>query len=39
MYVLYTMLLGLQPSPITRLHRAIALRYTDGPEPALAELD
>ena len=38
-YVLYTMLLGLQPSPITRLHRAIALRYTDGPEPALAELD
>ncbi|HEV8173346.1 MAG TPA: DUF6596 domain-containing protein [Actinoplanes sp.] len=24
MYVLYTMLLGLQPSPITRLHRAIA---------------
>jgi predicted RNA polymerase sigma factor len=39
MYVLYTMLLGLQPSPITRLHRAIALRYTDGREPALAELD
>jgi RNA polymerase sigma factor (sigma-70 family) len=38
-YVLYTMLLGLQPSPITRLHRAVALRYADGPEPALAERD
>jgi RNA polymerase sigma factor (sigma-70 family) len=37
--VLYTMLLRLQPSPVTRLHRAVALRYTHGPEAALAELD
>jgi RNA polymerase sigma factor (sigma-70 family) len=36
--VLYTMLLRLQPSPVTRLHRAIALRYTHGAETALAEL-
>jgi RNA polymerase sigma factor (sigma-70 family) len=38
-YALYTLLLGLQPSPVTRLHRAIALRYAAGPEAALAELD
>jgi RNA polymerase sigma factor (sigma-70 family) len=38
-YVLYTMLLALQPSPVTRLHRAIAVRYADGPRAALAELD
>ncbi|MQA06784.1 MAG: sigma-70 family RNA polymerase sigma factor [Streptosporangiales bacterium] len=37
--VLYDMLLHLAPSPVTRLHRAIALRYTAGAEPALAELD
>jgi RNA polymerase sigma-70 factor (ECF subfamily) len=37
--VLYTMLVGLQPSPVTRMHRAIALRYADGPAAALAELD
>ncbi|BCB78051.1 RNA polymerase sigma factor [Phytohabitans flavus] len=37
--VLYTMLLGVQPSPITRLHRAVALRYADSPRSALAELD
>ena len=37
--VLYTMLLGLQPSPVTRMHRAVALRYADGPAAALAELD
>ncbi len=37
--VLYTMLLAVQPSPITRLHRAIALRYADCPQAALAELD
>jgi RNA polymerase sigma-70 factor (ECF subfamily) len=37
--VLYTMLLRLQPSPVTRLHRAVALRYTHGPEAALEELD
>jgi RNA polymerase sigma factor (sigma-70 family) len=37
--VLYTMLLRLQPSPVTRLHRAVAVRYVHGPEAALAELD
>ena len=37
--LLYDMLLHLAPSPVTRLHRAIALRYTDGPRAALAELD
>jgi RNA polymerase sigma factor (sigma-70 family) len=37
--VLYDMLLHLAPSPITRLHRAIALRYTAGPGAALDELD
>jgi RNA polymerase sigma factor (sigma-70 family) len=29
--VLYDMLLHLAPSPVTRLHRAIALRYVSGP--------
>jgi RNA polymerase sigma factor (sigma-70 family) len=37
--LLYDMLLHLAPSPVTRLHRAIALRYTAGPQAALAELD
>jgi RNA polymerase sigma-70 factor (ECF subfamily) len=37
--VLYDMLLHLAPSPITRVHRAIALRYTAGPQAALDELD
>lgn len=37
--MLYDMLLHLAPSPVTRLHRAIALRYAQGPEVALAELD
>nr|WP_206314109.1 sigma-70 family RNA polymerase sigma factor [Streptomyces coryli] len=37
--VLYDMLLHFAPSPVTRLHRAIALRYVQGPEPALAEVD
>jgi RNA polymerase sigma factor (sigma-70 family) len=36
--VLYDMLLHLAPSPVTRLHRAIALRYADGPQAAMAEL-
>jgi predicted RNA polymerase sigma factor len=36
--VLYDMLLCLSPSPVTRLHRAIALRYTAGPKAALAEV-
>ncbi|GAA4493290.1 sigma-70 family RNA polymerase sigma factor [Actinoallomurus oryzae] len=37
--LLYDMLLHLAPSPVTRLHRAIALRYATGPHAALAELD
>ncbi|MQA98514.1 MAG: RNA polymerase sigma factor [Streptosporangiales bacterium] len=37
--VLYDMLLGLAPSPIHRLHRAIAVRYARGPATALAALD
>ncbi len=37
--VLYDMLLYLAPSPVTRLHRAIALRYVTGPAAALSEVD
>ena len=37
--LLYDMLLHLAPSPVTRLHRAVALRYTAGPAAALAEVD
>ncbi|MFI6520920.1 RNA polymerase sigma factor [Spirillospora sp. NPDC050679] len=37
--VLYDMLLGLAPSPVHRLHRAIAVRYRSGPRVALADLD
>jgi len=37
--VLYDMLLYLAPSPVTRLHRAIALRYVTGPAAALREVD
>ncbi|GAA1431222.1 hypothetical protein GCM10009601_49890 [Streptomyces thermospinosisporus] len=37
--LLYDMLLHLAPSPVTRLHRAVALRYTQGPKAALAEVD
>jgi RNA polymerase sigma factor (sigma-70 family) len=37
--LLYDMLLHLAPSPVTRLHRAIALRYTAGPRAAMAEVD
>ncbi len=37
--VLYDMLLHVAPSPVTRLHRAIALRYATGPKEAMAELD
>jgi RNA polymerase sigma factor (sigma-70 family) len=37
--VLYDMLLCIEPSPVTRLHRSIALRYTAGPRSALAEID
>jgi RNA polymerase sigma-70 factor (ECF subfamily) len=37
--VLYDMLIYLAPSPVTRLHRAIALRYVTGPTTALSEVD
>jgi RNA polymerase sigma factor (sigma-70 family) len=37
--LLYDMLLHVAPSPVTRLHRAVALRYVAGPRAALAELD
>jgi RNA polymerase sigma-70 factor (ECF subfamily) len=37
--LLYDMLLHLAPSPVTRLHRAVALRHTAGPDAALAESD
>jgi RNA polymerase sigma factor (sigma-70 family) len=37
--LLYDMLLHLAPSPVTRLQRAIALRYHVGPHAALAELE
>jgi RNA polymerase sigma-70 factor (ECF subfamily) len=37
--LLYDMLLHLAPSPVVRLQRAIALRYTAGPDAALAELE
>lgn len=37
--LLYDMLLHLAPSPVTRLHRAIALRYSSGPQAAMTELD
>jgi RNA polymerase sigma factor (sigma-70 family) len=37
--LLYDMLLHLAPSPLTRLHRSIARRYTAGPDVALAEID
>jgi RNA polymerase sigma factor (sigma-70 family) len=37
--LLYDMLLHLAPSPVTRLHRAIALRYTAGLRAAMAEVD
>ena len=36
--LLYDMLLHLAPSPLTRLHRAIAQRYVAGPEASLAEV-
>jgi RNA polymerase sigma factor (sigma-70 family) len=37
--VLYDMLLHLAPSPVTELHRAVALRYVVGPEAALAAVE
>jgi RNA polymerase sigma factor (sigma-70 family) len=36
---LYTMLAALEPSPVVRLNRAIALRHVEGSAPALAEVD
>jgi predicted RNA polymerase sigma factor len=33
------MLLHVEPSPLTRLHRSIAWRYVAGPEAALAEVE
>ncbi|NEW40060.1 RNA polymerase sigma factor [Nocardia cyriacigeorgica] len=37
--VLYDMLLHLAPSPVIRLHRAIALARTDGAQAALTDVD
>ena len=37
--LLYDMLLHLAPSPVTRLHRAVAVRYSTGARAAMAELD
>ena len=37
--VLYDMLLCLAPSPVIRLHRTVALRYTAGPQTAMSELE
>jgi len=37
--LLYDMLPQVAPSPATRLHRAIAVRYAAGRRTAMAELD
>ncbi|HEX5191181.1 MAG TPA: sigma-70 family RNA polymerase sigma factor [Solirubrobacteraceae bacterium] len=37
--LLYDMLLHVAPSPLIRLHRAIARRYTAGPQAALADVE
>ena len=37
--LLYDMLLHLAPSPVTRLQRAIAVRYASGPSEAMTDLD
>jgi RNA polymerase sigma factor (sigma-70 family) len=37
--VLYDMLLLFQPTPVTRLHRSVALSFVNGTQSALAELD
>ncbi|MDQ2068787.1 RNA polymerase sigma factor [Natronospira bacteriovora] len=36
---LYDILLRMQPSPVIRLNRAVALAMRDGPEAGLAEID
>ncbi len=38
-FLLYTMLDGIAPSPVVKLHRAIALRYVSGAREALSEVD
>jgi RNA polymerase sigma-70 factor (ECF subfamily) len=37
--MLYDTLLRLEPSPVSRLNRAIAVRYVSGPERALREVE
>jgi RNA polymerase sigma-70 factor (ECF subfamily) len=37
--LLYDMLLHLEPSALTRLHRCVALRYVAGPQAALDEVE
>ena len=37
--LLYDLLFGHAPSPVTRLHRTIAVRYYAGPEAAMRELE
>jgi RNA polymerase sigma factor (sigma-70 family) len=37
--VLYDMLLHLAPSPVTRLHRTIAVHHAEGPDAALGEVE
>jgi predicted RNA polymerase sigma factor len=37
--LLYDMLVRLAPSPLIRLHRAIAQRHAAGPQAALVELE
>ena len=37
--VLYDLLLHLQPNPVTRLHRAVAVHYVKGAKTALDEVD
>ncbi|MCW3845206.1 sigma-70 family RNA polymerase sigma factor [Micromonospora yasonensis] len=37
--LLYTMLDGLAPSPVTKLHRAVALRDVAGPQAALSAVE
>jgi RNA polymerase sigma-70 factor (ECF subfamily) len=37
--LLYDMLLHLAPSPVTRLHRVIAVRYATGARAAMDELE
>jgi RNA polymerase sigma factor (sigma-70 family) len=38
-WALYGVLVGLAPSPVVALNRAIALRYLRGPQAALAEVE